>query len=926
MRSLSSKTFVLNDFFLSRELDFLFLCETWLSPDDNMSFSELCPPDCGFLNAPRSSGRGGGVAAVYKSRFRCRQIRHAGFSSFELLLFELTLSSPVLCAVVYRPPKFNKDFISDFAELLAELVVNYDYLLICGDFNIHVCCESQPMVRDFLNILDSFHFNQVVSGPTHEKGHTLDLVLSSGFTVTVNDICEPSFSDHCPVLFSALLPSIGHTATTAKPVRFLNPSSAVKFVAAFNDIGLIDSLLEADHSPDVLLSSFTSACSTILDVIAPPRPPRSKSHRTPWLNDSTRSLRRVCRRAERKWRNDHLQVSLQILRSSLVNYHRAVKAAKSQYFSSLVASNSQKPQVLFNALNSLLNPCSNSTLVYSPALCNDFQRFFIDKIAALRPSDLPIAPAPPPVPPQPSTLSFFEPASLSSLSAAVKHLRASNCPSDCLPARFLKDSTVFDSVAPFLLRLMNVILSSGCVPAAFKHAVVQPLLKKPNLDPLVLSNFRPISKLPFLSKILERVVYIQLQAYLESNNIFEKFQSGFRSAHSTETALLRVFNDLLLTTDSGNPAILVLLDLSAAFDTVDHRILLSRLEHYAGLKGTALNLFSSYLADRSFSVQLGEFSSLAAPLSCGVPQGSILGPVLFLLYLLPLGGILAKHNVAFHCFADDIQLYLPLKATGQAGLQSLLDCLADIKVWLGANFLKLNEDKTEVIVFENNRSASSSSFPLGSLGHNPRTAVRNLGIIMDSAFKFEQQVSAVVRKSFFHLRNLAKIKTYLPPSGLEQAIHAFISSQLDYCNALYYGIDLAQLRRLQMVQNAAARMLTRTKKRDHITPVLASLHWLPIRFRIDFKILLLVFKSLHGLAPLYLGELLQLRTATRSLRSANQLILEVPRSRLKTRGDRAFSVAGPRLWNSLPAHVRLSESVDTFKSRLKTHFYSLAFT
>lgn len=177
---------------------------------------------------------------------------------------------------------------------------------------------------------------------------------------------------------------------------------------------------------------------------------------------------------------------------------------------------------------------------------------------------------------------------------------------------------------PFAVFFLNTCLSSGSVPAAFKHAVVRPLLKKPHLDPSVLSNFRHVSHLPFLSKVLEKVVFIQLQTFLEINSVLDKFQSGFRSRHSTESALLKVHNDIALSVDAGNPAVLVLLDLTAAFDTVDHAILVSRLEQYAGILGTALQWFRSYLANRSFSVMIGDLCSSQASLSCRVPQGSIL--------------------------------------------------------------------------------------------------------------------------------------------------------------------------------------------------------------------------------------------------------------------------------------------------------------
>ncbi len=197
---------------------------------------------------------------------------------------------------------------------------------------------------------------------------------------------------------------------------------------------------------------------------------------------------------------------------------------------------------------------------------------------------------------------------------------------------------------------------------------------------------------------------------------------------------------------------------------------------------------------------------------------------------------------------------------------------------------------------------------------------------LDSDFKLESQVSAIVRSGFFHLRQLAKVKSLLAQQHFEAVIHAFITSRLDYCNALYFGVSQSSLVRLQLVQNAAARLLTGTRKTEHITPILASLHWLPVHFRVHFKILLFVFKSLNGLAPPYLSELLHPYAPARCLRSADQLLLEVPRSKRTLRGDRAFSVAAPKMWNDLPLHIRQASSLSVFKTNLKTHFYSLAFS
>ncbi|KAI2646385.1 hypothetical protein H4Q32_025467 [Labeo rohita] len=381
---------------------------------------------------------------------------------------------------------------------------------------------------------------------------------------------------------------------------------------------------------------------------------------------------------------------------------------------------------------------------------------------------------------------------------------------------------------------------------------------------------------------------------------------------------------MLLIADSGTRGALIMLDLSAAFDLIDHNILIDRLEHVVGLRGTVLKWFSSYLKGRSCCVRVGDFSSKSIVLECGVPQGSILGPILFSLFLLPLGIIFKKHGISYHLYADDIQIYLPISPGVPSTNQSLVLCLEVVITWLEQNGLKLNASKSEVLVFGANNDDRDLGGLLGSWETYVQHKIRNLGVIFDCALMFDHQVKNVVKNCYYQLRTIAKMKSFLSVPDLEKVIHAFITSHLDYCNALYVGISQSLIWKLQMVQNAAARLLTGVKKRERITPVLERLHWLPVKQRIHYKVLLYVYKAVHELAPEYIKDLVCMNSC-RAQRYSNCLQLFVPRTRLKTKGDRAFSVVGPRLWNALPPDVRSASSVAVFKSCVKTYLYSVTF-
>lgn len=341
-------------------------------------------------------------------------------------------------------------------------------------------------------------------------------------------------------------------------------------------------------------------------------------------------------------------------------------------------------------------------------------------------------------------------------------------------------------------------------------------------------------------------------------------------------------------------------------------------------------MLSSFLTGRTQHVVYGGFISETGYMTCGVPQGSVLGPLMFSLYTSELFNAIEKHDFHCHSYADDTQLYIEVCVQdSEIAVSKTLAALDDIKIWMDANRLKLNVDKTQFIWLGTRQHLSKSvthEIHWQSTAVHIDDSVKDLGVIVDNKLTMTEQVSAICRSSFFQLRQLRKIKQCVPRDLIESLVHAFISSRLDYGNSVLYGITDKELNRLQRVQNAAARLITGDSKFDHITPVLSELHWLPIRQRIEYKLAVLVYKCLHENAPQYLREcLIPKVSAGMRFRSAKENLLEVPFRKSKI-GDRDFRVSGPSIWNSLPAKMRNPDISPTiFQKKLKTVFFERAF-
>jgi hypothetical protein len=431
--------------------------------------------------------------------------------------------------------------------------------------------------------------------------------------------------------------------------------------------------------------------------------------------------------------------------------------------------------------------------------------------------------------------------------------------------------------------------------------------------------------------MIEKAADLQFFEHLSDNNAISSTQSAYRPKHSVETALVKVHDDLVTAVDGSKGVALVLLDLSAAFDTIDHSILLSGLESM-GVTDTALAWENSYLTDRKQSIYINSTSSAQMELTYGVPQGSVKGPRDFIFYTRQISSIAELYGVSIHSYADDTQLYLTFDMNSpseqEKAIRILEKCCAHISHWMKVNKLQLNEDKTEFLIVCSPRQRHKLVISTITIGGNTIMAsksARNLGVIFDDSLNMKAHISAITKTTNFYLRQVGKISRFLTKSATQTLIHALITSRLDVNNALLYGLPQNDLMRLQRVQNNAARIVSRISRQAHVKPVLRELHWLPILSRITFKVLLLTYKSLHGLAPGYLQNLLSTYVPDRSLRSKEQGLLSIPKTRLVTYGDRAWAKAAPLLWNALPAKIKNSENVDVFKARLKTHLFRVKF-
>ena len=473
-----------------------------------------------------------------------------------------------------------------------------------------------------------------------------------------------------------------------------------------------------------------------------------------------------------------------------------------------------------------------------------------------------------------------------------------------------------DPLLPHLLDLINTSLKTGSINGV-KLAYIAPLIKNlVDVDSLDKSSYQPISHLSFISKLIERIVAKRLNEHMSSNNFNVDSQHGYKSGHSTETLLVKFMNDLLVAIDKDRGVVVLLVDLSSAFDTVQHDILMKILEQSLNIRGTALKWFHSFLTGRTQAVIINGVESEWLPVSCGVPQGSVLGPILFNIYCRHINCVFEECGFSSLSYADDNAALKTFALFNQVNimLDDIPNCITTLKRYMNSHYLKLNDSKTEIIVFGSSKFKDQLTLH-GTFLNSGKCIrftdnVKYLGVWFDSFLNLESQIQTVVSSSYASLRKISSMRK-LSRSNLETLVHAFISSKLDSCNALYLGLPKKCLKKLQKVQNAAIRVICNVRARHPVSELYTRLHWLNIEQRICYKTLLIVFKCIHGLAPKVLQDMCVMNRRDNST-------LQITFFNRTKYGKRAFIYYAPRYWNNLPLYLRCNSVIDSFKKALKS--------
>ena len=949
-------------YIIENKIDILCVQETWLRKTDGAIIKEI--KEYGYkiftVRKRRNIDLGGGVAMIFPKNLKIVSMKSENYKSFEHMICKIMTSNGYILLInIYRPEYSEKnrytvkDFLTECSILLERFAVNASPIVIVGDFNFHVelaSCDSSPLSsskkikqRDaisFLKLIEHFDYSQSVNIATHVSGGTLDLLLSSKSSVDLiktyhvgfkDEVCS---TDHFPIHFNLDTTPILENKKHVYMHRDLKNLENPVVVDVLKSMNLPQKIKNTNVNEAVI--EYNNNLKHLSESYFPMKLKTVKSRqKQKWFNDELAELKRIRRRSERKFRKYPTDEFYNEMINIRDFFDASVNAARRSYYTNLIRKNKDNLKFIYKTINSLIDENDQKVLPTTSnhaKLADEMAEFFRKKVSDIRSSFA----SNPSV--QLSTMdhtylsndayfSNFNAITSDELLKIIKDLNNKESFSDPIPLPFLKGNLEY--FLPILLDIVNKSLVTGTFPDDIKHAVVTPILKDRDADSELFKNYRPVSTLPYLSKIIEKAALLQLNEYLSQNNHIPTYQSAYMKNHSCETALCKVANDMQKMIHDRKVVALVQLDLSSTFDTVDHTLLIQLLKNKFGINGSALNFFKTYLSGRTFSVKIKHINGGKVLLIYGVPQGSILGPLLFILYISDIPQIAAKHNISIHSYADDGQLYLGFEPSKDytISMNRLKACIDDIEHWMKSNFLKLNVDKTSVLFIgrpQDHAIYENMCIKIGIKWYyaSPDESIKSLGAYLNGTMSMNTMVSQCTKSCFCNLKKLGRIKYILDINERMLVIKSFILTKLDYCNLLLSNVPRTCIQPLERVLNTGIRYIYNLKKRDHISPYYKSAHILPIPYRIMYKSCVMVYKIINGLAPDYMNDLIIMDSPSSNiyLRSDNDYFKV-----MQTGYENTLQYAMIKNWNTLPYNLRSSENIYIFKKQLKTYYFNLAF-
>ncbi|CAG4937325.1 unnamed protein product [Colias eurytheme] len=906
--------------FESSNVQAICVSESWLKP--SLPSSSYSLPGFRLIRNDRIGRGGGGVAIYLRSQIPFTILSSSPqptpADSAEHLFLEIIVSHvKILLGVVYSPSS-TLDFFPSFDILLEQFTPSYSHTIIMGDFNT---CLLKRDSRSYKleAIIDSYNLHILPLQPTHHFPNSipslLDLIIISNpnFISNHGQCSADAFSYHNLIFLSYNI-----RPPKSKPQVVLQRNfSRMDLERLCSDAKKIDwNVINQCDNVNDKVEIFNSLITQLYDVHAPVKPIKLKHLPAPWLTENIKSLlnrknqakgkfkssgsddarekyirlrnrcNTLCRDAQRR----HIHTSVENSDSCKIwKFLRSLGVGKQKHSSSVSKINTDELNAHFSNIQCNFDSATKARTLNNLSSTSSFPSFSFQHF-----SDLDV---------KKSLLS------ISSTAVGCDNVsRAMILP-------------IIDIVIPVIAHILNFSISSGVFPSVWKDTYVIPLPKKPN--PSSFSEFRPISILPFLSKILERLVHQQLNTFINKHNILNPLQSGFRPGHSTATALVKITDDIRAGMDDRLLTVLTLLDFSNAFNCVDFDILLKILSSH-NMSALVLQWLHSYLSGRRQRIKIDDSLSSWSNLTAGVPQGGILSPLLFAIYINNITkDILSQH----HIYADDLQIYTQASISDLSSAISTTNTdLATIVSWSKQHGLHVNPIKTQSIIVGSSQYIQKLDWenlpPITVDGVVVPYSknVKNLGLCIDRSLSWNEQVKQVSKKIYAASHSLKRIRNFLPIPTKILLAQSLLLPILDYADVSYPDLTELLLDKLERFQNLCIRFIFGLRKYDHVSDYRARLRWLPIRLRRDTHILHLLYKVLfYRNTPSYLKDKFQyLCTHGLNLRSHETLSLCIPTH--KSFYNSSFTVKAIKLWNDLPVTIRKAQTFETFKRLLNNHY------